>query len=110
VGAVVLDDADLVATPEVITEVAQEGGLGIASVPLDQMVTAAGLHPAWSRIADVVLQLDTRAWADTDFTLPSRLNMLKHRWGPLVEQPVWFEPAHARIRDTHQSPFVGDQT
>lgn len=107
VCALVVDDADLVTTPADLGSVAHEGAVVIASLPLDVVVSNAGLHPAWSRIADVVLQVDTRAWADTDLTVASRLRMLKHRWGPLVDQPVWFEPAYARFRDTYQ-PTTGD--
>lgn len=95
----VIDDADLASSPEQVCTSAHDGALVIVSLPLDRMLTDAGLDPAWSRPADVIVQVDSRAWSDRDFSEPISLRMLKHRWGPLVDQPVWFEPAFARLRD-----------
>ena len=98
-SALVIDDADLASSPQHLSAAARDAGLVIATLPLDRAVTDAGLDPEWSRPADVVVHVDSRAWSDRDFSAPISLKMLKHRWGPLVDQPTWFEPAFARLRD-----------
>lgn len=96
----VVDDADLTTSPDEVAGIAGRGVTTVLGLPAEVVFGRDGLCLPWARVADVVLEVETRAWDwAADPSIPATLRLLKHRVGPLVEQPVWFEPAIAQFRD-----------
>lgn len=103
---VAIDDADLVAAPGEVREMVERGHTVVLGLPFDEVVSEAGLRLPWARLADVIAQVETNTWAWVRPAGESRVRLLKHRWGPLCEQPVHFLPALARL-ENHDRPQEG---
>ena len=107
-GAVLVDDADLVAGafPDRLRSMAESGVLVVLTLPRHLIVQGAGgersLEPEWARIADVVVEARQATWPDDEGSLRpglADLIVLKNRWGPTRTVSVGFQGHYARFVD-----------
>lgn len=107
-SVLIVDDADLTpgVSPERGRSIADRGALVIVTLPRHLLMYTDRDHqwldPAWSRVADVVIEIRQAAWPDDQQTLrpgEADLIVLKNRWGPTGRVSVIFEGHYARFID-----------
>ena len=99
--ALVVDDADLAAgaEPHRIADIAAKGVLVILTLPRQLVIRAEGIDPTWSRLADVILDIDRPDLRIKHSARPGEadIDVVRNRWGPQRIVPVLFEGHYARF-------------
>lgn len=105
--ALVADDADLAGGlfPSRVASLADSGILLVLTLPRAHVVSAAGVDPAWARVADVIIDIDRPDLLDRDSLRPGEadFHLLRNRWGPGRSIGVVYQGHYARFVDAMAS-------
>lgn len=105
--ALVVDDADLTGGlfPSRVADLAATGILLVLTLPRDLVFSDDGVDPAWSRAADVILDIDRPDLRDRASLRPGEadFHLLRNRWGPVRSVGVLYQGHYARFVDAMAS-------
>lgn len=101
--ALVVDDADLAGGlfSSRVADLAASGILLVLTLPRNLVVSSDGVDPAWSRVADVIIDIDRPDLLDHASLRPGEadLHLLRNRWGPTRAMSVVYQGHYAMFLD-----------
>ncbi|WP_457188684.1 hypothetical protein [Nocardioides sp. P5_E3] len=99
----VVDDADLAGglCPSRVASLAASEILVVITLPRNLVVSSEGVDPAWSRVADVIIDIDRPDLLDHASLRPgeAEFHLLRNRWGPMRSVGVVHQGHYARFID-----------
>lgn len=99
--ALVVDDAHLAGGlfPSRVAAIAARGSLVVLTLPRVDVVSSAGIDPAWAAVADFIVDIDRPDAADHASLRPGEadLRLLRNTWGPTRTETVAFQGHYARF-------------
>lgn len=102
--ALIVDDADLAGGlfPSRVASLADSGILLVLTLPRGHVVSAAGVDPAWARVANVIIDIDRPDLLDHACLRPGEadFHLLRNRWGTLGTIGVIYQGHYARFVDS----------
>jgi replicative DNA helicase len=101
--ALVVDDAELAGGlfPSRVADLAASWILIVLTLPRDLVLSDDGVDPAWSRVADVIIDVDRPELRDRASLRPGEadFHLLRNRWGPMRSLGVVYQGHYARFID-----------
>ena len=71
----------------------------VLTLPRHLVIDSSGLNPTWSRLADVILDIDRPDLRDKNSLRPGEadIEVVRNRWGPQRAVTVLFQGHYARF-------------